>query len=59
LTGKTIERRRLGTPRRRWKVRIRTALKEIGVIVSNWVDWSHDRDYWRYLVFVALNLRVP
>ena len=31
-------------------------LKEIG---WNWVDSAQDRDYWRVLVNVALNLQVP
>ena len=33
-------------------------LKEIGINTRNWVDSSHDRDFWRSLVNVALNLRV-
>ena len=34
-------------------------LKEIGIDTRNWVDSSQDRDYWRALVNVALNLQVP
>jgi hypothetical protein len=34
-------------------------LKEIDINTRNWVDWAHDRDYWRALVNAALNLRVP
>jgi len=33
-------------------------LKEIGVNTRNW-DSAQDRDYWRGLVDVALNLWVP
>ena len=33
-------------------------LKEIGINMRNWVDLAQDRDYWRALVDVALNLWV-
>ena len=45
-------------PRRRWEDIIRIDLKEMGVNMRNWVDSAQDRDYWRDLVNVALNLRV-
>ena len=54
LTGKP-----LGRPRRRWEDYIRMGLEEIGINARNWVDSAQDRNYWRYLVNVALNLRVP
>ena len=38
---------------------IRMDLKEISINTRNWVDLAQDRDYWRALVNVALNLRVP
>jgi hypothetical protein len=31
-------------------------LKEIGISMRNWADLAQDRDYWRALVNVALNL---
>jgi hypothetical protein len=34
-------------------------LKEMGVNTRNWVYLAQDRDYFRVLVIVALNLRVP
>ena len=37
---------------------IKMTLKEIGVSMRNWVDLAQDRDYWRGLVNVALNLQV-
>ena len=51
LTGKPTRKRPLGRPRRRWEDNIR--------IAGNWVDSAQDRDYWRTLVNVALNLQVP
>ena len=34
-------------------------IEEIGINAGNWVDSAQDRDDWRALVNVALNLRVP
>ena len=31
----------------------------IGVITNNWFDSDKDRNYWRALLYVELNLRVP
>ena len=58
LTGKPTGKRPLGRPRRRWEDNIRMGLKEIGINTRNWVDSAKDRDYWRALVNVTLNLRV-
>jgi hypothetical protein len=41
------------------KDNIRMDFKEIGINIRNWVDSTQDRDYWRTLVNVTLNLRVP
>ena len=32
-------------------------LEEIDIIAGNWVDSAQDRDYWRALMNVALNLQ--
>ena len=45
--------------RRRWEGNIRIFIKEIGINTRNWVDLAEDRGYWRALVNVAMNLRVP
>ena len=58
LTGKRTGKRPLGRPRRRWEDNIRMNLEEIGINAGNWVDSAQDRNYWRALVNVALNLRV-
>ena len=59
LTGKPTGKRQLGRSRSRWEDNIRMDLKEIGINTRNWVDSAQDRDFWRALVNVALNLRVP
>ena len=59
LRGKPAEKVPLGRPRVDGKNNIRMDLKEVGVSARNWVDSAQYRDYWRDLVNVALNLRVP
>ena len=54
LTCKPTRKRPLGKPRN-----IRMELIEIGINKSNLVDTAQDRDYWRALVNLALNLQVP
>jgi hypothetical protein len=51
--------RSLGRPRRRWEDNIRMDIREV-----EWegVDWMHlvqDRDQWRAVVNMVMNLRVP
>ena len=59
LTGTPAGKRPLGRPRHRWEDNIRIDLKEIGINTRNCVHLAQDRDYWRPLVNVALNLQVP
>ena len=59
LTGKPTGKRPLGSHRHRWEDNIRMDLEEIGISGGNLVDSAQDRNYWRALVNVALNLRVP
>ena len=56
LTDKPTGKRHLERPRHRWEGNIRMDLEEIGI---DWVDSALDRNYWRALVYAALNLRVP
>ena len=58
-TGKPTGKRPLGRPRSRWEINIKMDLDKIGINAGNWVDSGQDRDYWRSLVNVALNLRFP
>ena len=59
LTGEPTGQRLLGRPSHRWEDNIRMDLEEIGNNAGNWVVSTQDRNYWRALVNVALNLRVP
>ena len=59
LTGKHTGKRPLGRPRLRWEDNIRMDLEEIDINARNWVDSALDRDYWRALLKVALNLQIP
>ena len=58
LKGKPAGNIPFGRPSGIWD-NIRMDLKEIGINTRNWVDSALDRDYWRALVNVAFNLRVP
>ena len=49
----------MGRPRPRWDDNIRMDLEKIGISAGKWVDSAEDRNYWKALVNVALNLRVP
>jgi len=59
LTGKPIEKKLSGRPRRGWGDNIRIGIKEIDIYTKNWADLTQDRDYWITLVIVALSRRVP
>jgi hypothetical protein len=59
LTDKPTGKRSLGRPRRRWEDNIRMDLKEISISTRNWANSAKDRDYWRVVVNVALNSRIP
>ena len=58
LTGKPTGKRSLGRPRHKWEDNIRMDFEEVGINAGNWVDSAQDRNYWRALVDVALNLWV-
>ena len=59
MTGKPTGKRPLGRPRRRLEDDIRMDLEEIGINAGNSVDSVLNRNYWRALVNVALNLQIP
>jgi hypothetical protein len=51
--------RPLGRPRRRWEDNIKMDLQQFGWRDMDWIDLLEDRDRWRALVNVVMNLRDP
>jgi len=58
LVGKTEGKRPLGRPRHRWEDNIKMDLQEVGCGVMDWIELAQDRDRWRALVNVVMNLRL-
>jgi hypothetical protein len=59
LVGKPERKRPLGRPKRRWDDNIKIDLREIGWGGMDWIDVAQDKDQWRALMNMVLNLRVP
>ena len=59
LVGKPEGRRPVGRPRRRRVDNIRMDLPELGCGYMDWIELAQDRDRWRTLVSVVMNLGVP
>jgi hypothetical protein len=59
LVGKPEGKRPLGRPRRRWVDNIRMDLGEVGCGGVDWIVLAKDKNRWRALVNLVLNLRVP
>jgi len=59
LVGKPEAKKPLGRPRHRWVDNIRMDLQEVGCGYMDWNGLAQDRDRWRMLVSVVMNLRVP
>ena len=57
--GKPDESRPLGRPRSRWEDNIRMIFRKWAVGTMGWIELAQDRDGWRALVNVIMNLRVP
>jgi hypothetical protein len=51
--------RPLGRPRRRWVDNIRMDLGEVACGDVDWIGLAKDKNRWRALVNLVLNLRVP
>jgi hypothetical protein len=58
LVGKLEGNRTLGRPRHRTKNNIRMDLQEMGRGDVNWIELAQDRNMWRTLVNVVINIRV-
>jgi hypothetical protein len=59
LVGKPEGKRPLGKPRRRWEDNIKACLQEVGYRGMDWIELAQNRDRWRTVVNVVMNLRVP
>ena len=59
FVGKPKGKGPLGRPRHRWEDNIKMELEEVGCGVMDWIERAQDRDRWRALVNVVINLRVP
>jgi hypothetical protein len=57
--GKPEGKKPLGKPRPRCVDNIKMDLREIEWDGVDWLDMAQDRDKWRVLVNMVLNLRVP
>jgi hypothetical protein len=59
LVGKPEGKRPLGRPRHRRVDNIKIYLRETGWDGMDWVNLAQDRDQWRALVNMGINLWVP
>jgi hypothetical protein len=59
LMGKPKGKRPLGRPRRRWVDNIMMDLGEVGWVDVDWIGVAQNRNRWRALVNLVLNLQVP
>jgi hypothetical protein len=59
LVGKPEGNKPIGRPRRRWVDSVELDLSEIELDGTDWIDVAQDRDQWRALVNMVMNLRVP
>ena len=59
LVGKPEEKRPLGRPRHRWEENIKMDLLKVGCGGMDWIKLAWDRDRWRALANVVMNLWVP
>jgi hypothetical protein len=57
--GKPEGKRPLRRPRRRWEDNIKMDLQEVRCGDRDWIEVAQDRDRWRALVNVVMNLWVP
>jgi len=59
LVGKPEGKRPLGRPRHKWEDNIKMDLQEAGCGGMDWIELGKDRDSWRAVVNVVMNLRNP
>ena len=59
LVGKSEGKRPFGRTRRMWEDNIKMDLQEVTCRGVNWIELAQDRDRWRALKTMVMNLRVP
>jgi hypothetical protein len=59
LVRKSERKRPLGRPRRMWIDNIKMDLVEMGLGDVDWIGLAQDKNNWRALVNLVMNLRVP
>jgi hypothetical protein len=59
LVARPEGRRPLERPRCRWEDNIKMDLRELWFGDVDWIHWAQDRDRWRALVNMVMNIRVP
>jgi hypothetical protein len=59
LVGQPEGTRPLGRPRHRWEDNIKINLQEVECRGKDWIELAQDRERWRALVNVVMNLWVP
>jgi len=57
--GKYEGKRPSGRHRHRWEDNIKMDLQEVGCGGMEWIDLAEDRDKWKVLLNVVMNLQVP
>jgi hypothetical protein len=59
LVGKPEGKRLLGRPRLKWVDNIKMDVEEVGWGDVDWIGLAQNRDKWRALVNLVMNLRAP
>jgi hypothetical protein len=59
LVGNSERKVILGRPICMWMGNIKMELRDLGLGGMDWIDISLDRDQWKNLVDMVMNLRVP
>jgi hypothetical protein len=59
LVGKPEGKRPLGRPRHRLVDNSKVDLRDIEWVGMDWIDYPQDRDQWRAIVNMVMNLLVP
>jgi hypothetical protein len=59
MVGKPERKRPLGRPRHKWANNVTMVLRETSWGVMDWLHLAQDREQWRALVNMVMNLQIP